>query len=74
LPVYVLGSRILFKGCRGTDVRALQQLLINLGYEIVSNGYFDEATKLAVIDFQILKNLNGDGKVGPQTLSAIKNQ
>lgn len=74
LPYYFLGSRTLFKGCRGTDVKELQQLLIGLGYDIEANGYFGETTKTAVIDFQNSNLLTADGKVGPQTLTAIQSK
>jgi hypothetical protein len=72
LPYYVLGSRVLFKGCRGTDVKELQQLLIKIGYNITADGYFGDGTTSAVLDFQKTNYLADDGKVGPSTLSFIQ--
>ena len=72
LPVYPLGSRILFKGCTGTDVKELELLLSLKGYDVTVDGYFDEETKTAVIDFQNLHSLVADGKVGTITLARLK--
>lgn len=74
LHYYVLGSRTLFKGCKGTDVKGLQDLLIALGYDLTADGNFGETTKVAVIDFQNNHDLTADGRVGKATLAAIQNQ
>jgi hypothetical protein len=72
LPYFLLGSRTLFLGCKGTDVKELEELLIALGYEVIVDGFFDAKTKVAVIVFQRLNHLVADGKVGPKTLMTIQ--
>src|SRR5258705_870360 len=64
LPYYALGSRNLYEGLKGTDVKELQQLLISLGYNLTANGVFGATTKVAVIKFQIANFLKADGIVG----------
>jgi len=54
-------------GSRGSDVRALQQKLANLGYPIAVDGVFGPQTNHMVIDFQKKNWLSADGIVGPQT-------
>jgi hypothetical protein len=74
LTYYVLGSRTLYKGCEGTDVKELQQLLIKLGYRINATGTFGDGTYSAVIKFQQANSLAVDGIVGIATLSILKIQ
>jgi His-Xaa-Ser repeat protein HxsA len=74
LPAYIMGSRTLFKGCRGTDVQELQRKLIALGYDVVANGYFDDTTKTALVDFQNQNGLKADGRVGRQTWQIMQLQ
>ncbi|MGN6195349.1 MAG: peptidoglycan-binding domain-containing protein [Ginsengibacter sp.] len=74
LDVYSLGSRVLYKGCRGTDVKELQILLINLGYDVPASGYFDNKTELAVKNFQNINQLKVDGKVGRTTLIILQSK
>jgi len=68
LDVYSVGSRTLYKGCKGTDVKELQIILIKLGYEVSPSGYFDNHTESAVKKFQEINQLKVDGKVGSTTL------
>jgi peptidoglycan hydrolase-like protein with peptidoglycan-binding domain len=68
IKFYEAGSRILFKGCLGTDVKNLQELLIRLGYDIKATGAFDEMTKVAVKDFQTRNGMAADGWVDRNTL------
>ncbi|MGC9499733.1 peptidoglycan-binding protein [Streptomyces sp. WG7] len=50
-----------------TRGRALQHLLNAHGYEVRADGFFDEETRDAVMDFQRKHDLAPDGKVGKDT-------
>ncbi|MGC9436448.1 peptidoglycan-binding protein [Streptomyces sp. WG5] len=50
-----------------TRGRALQHLLNAHGYEVRADGFFDEETRDAVMDFQRKRDLAPDGKVGKDT-------
>lgn len=61
-------------GDTGDNVKNLQKLLIQLGYNLGkgrADGIFGEATKQAVMDFQKKKNLVVDGLAGKITLDAL---
>jgi|GEM_PF-6657513 len=59
-------------GASGTDVERLQEMLQNLGYRIpVTNGYFDIATRNAVLAFQNDRGLPVDGVAGEKTWTAL---
>lgn len=65
---------IIRRGARGSQVKLLQQCLVNLGYSIGSagiDGIFGPATDAAVRQFQRDKELVVDGIVGPMTWGAI---
>lgn len=67
--------RILQRGMRGEDVRALQAQLIGLGYALTpygADGYFGAVTHAAVRRFQRDAHIREDGTVGPQTWAALK--
>ncbi|MDO8561601.1 MAG: peptidoglycan-binding protein [bacterium] len=78
----LLITRSLSWGARGTDVTALQQSLISLGYLASGNatGYFGPLTRAALRQFQCAKNLicsgneysTGWGNLGPRTRAALK--
>ncbi len=59
-------------GSSGADVRALQEDLAALGYEVVSDGDFGSHTRDRVAQFQADAGLQADGLAGPQTLEAIE--
>lgn len=66
--------RILSKGCKGEDVRALQILLIGRGYSCGSagaDGDFGNGTDKAVRNYQRDKGLTVDGAAGPVTMSSL---
>lgn len=58
---------------RGNQVKLLQYLLIEYGYNIVPDGIFGGNTLRAVIDFQKNNNLTQDGIVGRNTWNALLN-
>lgn len=69
-----LGSRILKNGMEGDDVKELQSMLLELGYDLGSrrdDGDFGDATESAVRKFQKEHKCDVDGQVGPQTLAAL---
>lgn len=66
-----LGSRLLKNGSAGTDVKALQELLNQLGAALVVDGKFGSKTEAAVIAFQKKSGLKQDGKYGNQTHAAL---
>lgn len=58
----------------GDDVREVQRKLKNLGfYKGSVDGDFGEGTETAVKNFQKQYGLTADGKVGTQTLEALRN-
>lgn len=65
-----LGSRLLKRGSTGSDVRTLQQLLVQLGYDLPQygdDGDFGAETERAVKEFQQVRHLVVDGKYGSLT-------
>ena len=69
-----LGSRTLRKGMKGTDVKELQEILINLGYDLGSygaDGDFGTKTDNAVRAYQKDNNLTIDGIVGKKTVAQL---
>lgn len=77
---YKLGLRILSKGCKGEDVRALQILLIGRGYSCGTagaDGDFGSATDNALRKYQKEhkdqsgKALAVDGEAGPATMGSL---
>lgn len=70
--LYNLGDRELYKGCEGADVKVLQQLLLQLNYDVVVSEYFGDKTELAVIQFQKRHELKPTGRVDSKVLSKIK--
>ncbi len=68
-----LGERILLRGMEGEDVRIVQRRLYELGYYLDEiDGVYGLKTRSAVYAFQRAHKLpKVDGKVGPQTISAM---
>ena len=74
--VYVFGSRELRNGMEGEDVKELQSLLIQKGYDLGkwgADGDFGDMTEMAVRDFQMDNGLEVDGIVGEKTTAALLN-
>jgi peptidoglycan hydrolase-like protein with peptidoglycan-binding domain len=62
------------RGSKGEDVRYVQTILYNLGYNLGSygiDGDFGRATEAAVKEFQRDHGLNADGVVGPLTYDEL---
>lgn len=59
------------EGDRGEAVRAVQQSLAELGYDVTVDGTFGEQTAAAVAAFQTASGLESDGVVGPATYAAL---
>ncbi len=71
---YTLGSRLLKKGMEGADVKAMQELLLQLGYKLPkygADGDFGSETEAAVLAFQKAEELEEDGKYGDKTHAAL---
>ena len=68
-----LGSRILWRGMDGEDVKLMQRRLYELGYYLGEiDGVFGLGTRTAVYGFQRAHKMEKvDGKVGPATISAM---
>lgn len=70
LDVGKLGSRLLKRGSKGEDVRTLQQLLMQIGYELPkygADGEYGAETETAVRKFQRVNELVIDGKYGEKS-------
>lgn len=66
--------RKLKRGCSGADVKRLQELLTELGYDCgTADGIFGSKTEAAVKAFQKAHNLYVDGIVGAKTRDALQN-
>lgn len=66
-------KRMLRRGCKGDDVKELQQLLEESGYTPGGiDGIFGKNTEAAVKSFQGSRGLVDDGIVGPQTWEALE--
>ena len=64
-------TKTLRRGDTGEEVRALQNLLADHGYDIDIDGNFGRGTRDAVKKFQRKNGLEADGVVGPATLAAL---
>ena len=56
---------------QGSDVHALEEILVELGYSVVVSNYFGKDSHNAVMDFQKKNNLVVDGIVGSKTWSKL---
>lgn len=70
-----LGDRELRNGMEGEDVRQLQSMLIQLGYDCGkwgADGDFGDCTGMAVLNFQSDHDLVRDGIAGKNTVAALE--
>jgi peptidoglycan hydrolase-like protein with peptidoglycan-binding domain len=58
-------------GSRGTDVRAVQYLLRNRGYQLPPTGFFGPMTRDAVSRYQRARGLSATGRVDPATWGVL---
>ena len=68
---YTLGSRLLKHGSVGTDVKALQELLNQLGASLSVDSEYGDQTERAVKAFQKKQSLKQDGLYGEKTHAAL---
>jgi hypothetical protein len=66
-----LGDRPLYKGCEGTDVEALQKILMKIKKNMFVTGYFGIQTEIIIIKFQQDNELRPNGIVDRKTLNAL---
>lgn len=69
-----LGSRLLRKGSKGEDVRLLQNMLLELGYELPrcgADGDFGSETEAALKKLQQALEIAADGLYGDETHNAL---
>lgn len=74
VPPYTIELPQLYKGCKGETVKALQAILIERGYSCGAagiDGSFGGDTEKAVKQYQRDCELDDDGFVGFQTMSAL---
>ena len=71
---YTLGTRTLKKGSKGTDVKALQEFLMQLGYALPkygADGEFGTETEAALKKLQAKAGIKQDGVYGSETHQAL---
>jgi len=56
------------------EVMELQELLNAKGIAVVIDGFFGQATEMAVKQFQRSRSLDDDGIVGPLTWAALSDE
>ena len=61
-------------GSNGDEVKALQEKLNNLGFNLVVDGDFGKATHNAVVALQAVFGYDIDGVAGPATLTLLESQ
>ena len=69
-----LGDRLLKKGCRGEDVAQLQQIMIDMGYDLPkygADGDFGAETEAALKKLQAALDVEVDGKYGDESHAAL---
>lgn len=70
----LLGARLLKQGCKGEDVRQLQEALMSLGYELPrygADGGFGSETETALKQMQKAAAIEVDGKYGDESHAAL---
>jgi len=58
---------------RGSEVYILEEILVDLGYDVYISNYFGKDTHLAVMEFQKNNSLIIDGIVGPKSWAKLIN-
>ena len=62
---------ILRRGMQGEQVKTLQYLLRQAGYDVEIDGDFGRGTEKALIAFQKKSGVAVDGRAGPKTIEAL---
>lgn len=65
--IVTVALNVLKSGSRGEQVKALQRLLIGLGYDLKADGVFGTITDRTVRTYQRKNGLSADGIVGEKT-------
>ncbi|AZR72829.1 hypothetical protein BBF96_05150 [Anoxybacter fermentans] len=60
------------KGMSGPDVKELQQILVEMGFDLTVDGIFGLETEKVVKDFQLSQGLLADGVVGLETFDKLR--
>jgi len=72
-PTVEAPSQSLIPGDTGPQVKILQRALISLGFlSGPADGIYGPSTMIAVEKFQVAQRIGEDGKVGPETLTALQ--
>jgi len=73
LETVAQGKSLLRRGAQGPGVRALQQVLLNAGFQLPTgtNGIFDEFMEAAVQAFQRSHGIVADGVIGAMTMKKL---
>lgn len=70
VPLHIKKRRTIKRGMSGTDVRYMQNILLNLNYDLGkwgADGNYGECSEKAIRKFQSERGLVVDGIVGPKT-------
>jgi peptidoglycan hydrolase-like protein with peptidoglycan-binding domain len=67
-----LGARALRAGVSGADVRELQELLSDAGFDVSIDGTYDVQTAQAVKAFQAVVGLTASGTAGTRTVRRLR--
>ena len=65
-------TRVLMRGMKGEDVRALQRLMVRAGIPVDTDAYFGAVTEQQLVLFQTQNKLTRDGRAGPETIAALE--
>lgn len=68
---YVPIDRVLRRGMKNDQVKTLQFLLGEAGYDVEIDGDFGRGTEKALREFQRKSDLKVDGRAGPDTVEAL---
>ena len=69
--VYEPIDTVLSLGMKGEQVKTLQYLLNEAGYNLEIDGHFGRSTQTALLEFQRKSRLEADGRAGPKTVEAL---
>lgn len=69
--IYEPIDMVLRRGMNHAQVKTLQYLLSQAGYEVEIDGDFGRGTEKALIAFQRKSGLTVDGRAGPKTVEAL---